>query len=98
MVDFLLVRISLVICLADAFRDDLGITLRVTGVFAVSTLHASRIFEEVPTQSATHHIVELLFHEFVTLFLVHLFLLLPHRALTVETNIEWSFLVAVLRK
>ncbi len=40
MIDLLFVGISLCIRLADTFCDHLGITLRVTSIFAVLALHA----------------------------------------------------------
>lgn len=47
-------------------------------IFAVFALHAGRVFEKVATESATHDVVELLYHEFVAIQLVDLFLALPH--------------------
>jgi hypothetical protein len=58
------------------------------GVLAVRTLHACGILEKFSTQRTAHDVVELLSDELVTLLLVHLFLLLTHGTLTVETNVE----------
>lgn len=48
-VDFLLVRIGLVIGFADTLGDNLGVTLFVAGVFAIRTLHAGSILEKFST-------------------------------------------------
>ena len=65
MVQLLLVRISLCVRFAYAHGDYFPIALLVAGVFAILTLHASRVFEELPAESAAHDIIELLKHELV---------------------------------
>lgn len=87
-IDLLLVGVGLVVRLADTFGDDLGIALAVAGIFAVGTLHARGILQEVAAQGTAHDVVELLRDELVTLLLVDLFLLLAHGTLAVETNVE----------
>jgi phosphatidylglycerophosphatase A len=87
-VDLFLVRVGFVVGLADTLCDDLGVTLAVTGVLAVRTLHACGILEEFSTQRTAHDVVELLSDELVTLLFVNLFLLLTHSTLTVKTDIE----------
>ena len=90
MVDFLLVRVRLVVCLADTFRDYLGIALLVAGIFAIGTLHASSILEKIPAKSASHNVVELLRNKLVALFFVYLFLPLADCTLTVKTEVKRS--------
>ena len=90
MINFLLVLVCLVVGFADTFRDHLGIALCVASVFAVCTLHPSRVFQEVSTEGASHHIVELLLYEFVALLFVNFFLFLSHGSLPVEANIKRS--------
>jgi hypothetical protein len=85
MVDFLFVRIGFIICLANAFGDNLRIALGVTSILAIAALHASRVFEEFAAKSASHDIVELLFDEFVTLFLNDFLFLLSNGTLPIET-------------
>lgn len=89
-IDFLLVRVGFVVGLANTFGDDLGVTFFMAGVFAVRTLHAGSVFEEVSAKSTTHDVVELLCDEFVTLLLVDLFLLLTNGTLAIETDVERS--------
>jgi hypothetical protein len=89
-IDLLLVRIGLIVRLADTLGDNLGVAFAVAGVFAVRTLHSGRVFEEVSTQRTAHDVVELLSDELVALFLVDLLLLLPHGTLSIETDVEWS--------
>lgn len=90
MVDFLLVGVRFIVGLADTLGNDLRITLLVASVFAVCALHAGRIFEEIAAERTAHDVVELLSDEFVTLFLVDLFLALTNGTLTVETDIVHS--------
>ena len=87
-VDFLLVRIGLVVGFADTLGDNLGVTLAVAGVLAVRTLHTGSILEEFSTQCTSHNVVKLLGDELMTLLLVNLLLLLTHGTLTVKTNIK----------
>lgn len=88
MVDLFLVRVGLVVRLADTLGNDLGVAFAMASVLAIRTLHARGVFEELSTQSAAHDVVELLGDELVTLLLVNLFLLLAHGTLTVETDVE----------
>jgi hypothetical protein len=90
MVDFLLVRISLVVRFANTFRDHFRIALSMACILAIGTLHAGGVFEEVATEGATHNVVKLLRHELVSLFLVNFFFLLANGTLTVKTDIERS--------
>ena len=87
-VDFLFVRIGLVVGLADTLGDDLGIALFVASVLAIRTLHACGILEEFSTKRTAHDVVELLRDELVALLLVDLFLLLAHGTLTVKTDVK----------
>jgi hypothetical protein len=89
-IDFLLVRVCLVVGFADTLRDDLRVALSVASVFAVGALHASRIFQEIAAKSTTHDVVELLRNELVTLLFVDFFLSLSDCTLTVETDVERS--------
>ena len=90
MVDLFLILVCLIIRLADTFCDNFGIALCMTSIFAVCTLHAGRVFEEVPTKRASHDIVKLLLDELVALFLVNFFLFLSNGSLSIQTDIEWS--------
>jgi len=89
MVDLLLVRIGLVIRFADAFGNNLGIALRMAGVFAVGTLHTGRVFQELSAKSTTHDVVKLLLDKLVTLLFVDLFFLLPDCTLSIQTDVKW---------
>jgi hypothetical protein len=60
----------------------------VASKLAIRTLHACCVFEEVPTESAAHDVVELLQHEFVAVLLVDFLFLLPNGTLPAETKIE----------
>lgn len=95
-VDLLLVGVRFVVGLADTLGDDLWITLSVTGIFTVGTLHAGSIFQEIATKRTTHDVVELLCDKLVTLLLVNLLLLLSDGTLTVETNIERAAILQLL--
>ena len=90
MVDFFLIRISLVVRFADTLGDDLGVTLLVAGVLAVSTLHTGSVLEEISAKGAAHNVIELLRDKLVTLLLVDFLLLLTDSTLTIETDIERS--------
>ena len=87
-VDFLLVRIGLVVGFADTLGDNLGVTLAVAGVLAIRTLHAGCILEEFSTQCTAHNVVKLLGDELVALLLVNLLLLLANGTLAIKTNVE----------
>lgn len=95
-VDLLLVGIRLVVGLADTLGDDLWIALSVTGIFAVGTLHAGSIFQEITTKRTAHDVVELLGDKLVTLLFVNLLLLLSDGTLTVETDIERAAILQLL--
>lgn len=88
MIDLLFIGIGLVIRFADAFGDHTPSALLVAGVFAVRTLHASRVLDKVSTQGAAHDVVELLRDELMTLLLEHLFFLLADCSLSIESNVE----------
>lgn len=87
-VDFLLVRIGLVVGFADTLGDNLRVTLAVASVLAIRTLHTGSILEEFSTQCTAHNVVKLLGDELVALLLVNLLLLLAHGTLTVKTNVK----------
>ena len=72
-IQFLLVRICLSVGFANTFSNHFVEASLVAGVFAVLALHASRIFEEVSTQCATHDAIELLNNEFVSILLLDFF-------------------------
>lgn len=95
-VDLLLVGVGLVVGFADTFGDYLGVAFAVAGIFAVRTLHARSVLQELSTKSAAHDVVELLGNEFVTLLLVNLFLLLAHGTLTIETDVEGPTILELL--
>lgn len=59
-----------------------------TRIFAVRTLHAGGIFEELSTESAAHNVVKLLLDELVTVLLDHFFLALTNSSLSTETCIK----------
>lgn len=95
-VDLLLVGIGLVVGLADTLGDDLGITFAMTSIFAIGTLHAGSILQEIAAKSTTHDVVKLLRDELVSLLLVDFFLLLADGTLTVQSDIEWSSILQLL--
>lgn len=95
-IDLLFVWVGLIIRLADAFCDYLGVAFGVAGVFAVLTLHAGRVFEQFSTESTTHDIVELLLDEFVALLFVNLFFLLSYSTLPIKTDVERTALTSLL--
>ena len=76
MIELFLVRIRLSIGLADAFCDDFGKTLLMAGIFAVLTLHARRIFQEISTQGTSHNAVKLLGDELMPILLLYFLLTL----------------------
>ncbi len=85
MVDLFLVRIGLVVRLADALCDDFRVAFCVAGVLTVCALHSSRVLKEVTTKRTAHNVVELLLDKFVALLFVNFFLLLSNSSLSVET-------------
>jgi len=97
MVQLLFLRIGLCVRLAYTLGDHTFVTLLVASVLAILTLHACRIFEEVSTQSAPHNVIKLLQYEFVAVHLVDFFFTLPYSTLTVQTNIERSSILHLLR-
>lgn len=60
MIQFFFIRISLCVRLANTLCDDSGVAFLVASVLAIFALHASRIFEEVATESTAHNVVKLL--------------------------------------
>lgn len=96
MVDLFLVRISLSVTLADTLCDHTGITLRMTGVLAILTLHASRVFEKISAKRTTHDVVELVLHELVAVHLVNFLLALTHSTLSAQTKVDWTAVVVRL--
>lgn len=48
-VDFLFIRIGLIIGFADTLGNNLRVTLAVAGVFTIRTLHSGGILEEFST-------------------------------------------------
>jgi phosphatidylglycerophosphatase A len=87
-VDLALVRIGLVIRLRNALGNDFPVAAFVASKLAVGALHASRILEQLSTQSAAHDVVELLLDEFVAILLVDFFLSLTNGSLAAESLIE----------
>lgn len=87
-VDLLLVGVGLIVGFADTLGNNLGVTLAVTGVLAIRTLHACSILEEFSAQRTAHDIIELLSDELVALFLVDLLLLLADGTLAVKTDVK----------
>lgn len=97
MIYLLFVGVGFVIGFADTLGDDLRIAFAMASVFAIRALHTRSILEEFSTQRTAHDVVELLSDEFVTLLLVNLFLLLADSTLTVETNVERTAVLELLR-
>ena len=97
MIQLLFFRIRLCVGLAYTLGDDTSVTLLMASVLAILTLHACRIFEEVSTQSAPHNVIELLLYEFVAVHLVDFLFTLPDSTLTVQTDIERSSVLHLLR-
>jgi hypothetical protein len=81
MINLLFVRICLVVGFADALRENFWITIAMTSVFAVFTLHTRAVFEEFAAKRTAHDIVELLRDELVAL---------TNSTLPIKANIEWS--------
>lgn len=88
MVDLLLVRIGLSVTLADTLRNHTGITLCMTSVLAILTLHACRVLEEISAKRTTHDVVELVLYELVSVHLVNLFLALTYSSLSAKTEVD----------
>ena len=86
-VDLLLVRVGLVIGLADALGNDLGIAPSVTQILAVGTLHTSSVLQQLTTEGTAHDVVELLINEFMALLLGNNLLLLPNGTLAIKSSI-----------
>ena len=87
-VDLLLVGVRLSVALANTFGDDASVALGMACVLAVFTLHASRVFEEIPAEGAAHDVVELALDKLVAVHFVDLLLPLAHGALAVEASIH----------
>ena len=85
MIDFLLVRISFSVRLANTLCDNFRVTVLVARVFAISALHPRRIFEEVATESTPHDVVKLLLNELVAILFVNFFLALTNSSLALDT-------------
>lgn len=98
MVEFGFIRICLGIRLCDTLGDHLGVTLLVTCVIAVGTLHTSRVLQKVAAESAAHDVVELLLHKLVSVLLDHIFLALTDSTLSAKANIERSLVLRVFGK
>ena len=90
MIELLLIRIGFRIRLADAFGDDLRVTLFMARVFTILALHTSGVFKELPAKSTTHDVVELLKHELMAVKFMDFFLALADGAFTVKTDVEGS--------
>ena len=90
MIQFLFIWVGFCVGLAYAFGDYFPVALLVAGVFAILTLHTSRIFEELAAEGTTHNIIELLKHKLVPVQLVYLFFPLTNGTFTVESNVERS--------
>lgn len=93
MVELGFVWVCFGIRLRNTFSDHPRVALLVTCVVAVSTLHTSRVFEEVAAESAAHDVVELLLHELVTILLDHVFLTLTNSSLSTKADIEWCLIL-----
>jgi hypothetical protein len=59
-------------------------------------LHASSIFEELATKSATHDVVELLLHKFVTILFNHILFALTNSTFATKSNVEGCFVAGML--
>lgn len=88
MVELRFIGIRLRIRLRYALGDYLGVTLLVTSVSAVRTLHAGAIFEEISTKSTAHDIVELLLDKFMAILLVYVFFPLANSSFTAKSEVE----------
>lgn len=66
----------------NTLGHDFGITFLMTSVFAILTLIARSIFEELATKGTSHDLVELLHYEFMPVDFSDLFLSLTNCALT----------------
>lgn len=76
-------RIRFRIQFADALRNDFRVALLVACILAVLTLHTSGVLEKVPTERASHDVVELLRDELMAIHLVDFLLTLANGALPV---------------
>lgn len=88
MVDLLLVGIGLRVTLADTLRNHTRITLCMTSVLAILTLHACRVLEEISAKRTTHDVVELVLYELVSVHLVNLLLALTNSTLSAKTEVN----------
>ena len=91
MIEFLFVRVGFCIGFADTLGNDLGETIRMTGVLAVLALHPRRILEKLTTKSAPHDTVELLFDKFMSILLLDFFFTLSDSAFPAKSDVEASF-------
>lgn len=96
MVDFLFVRVCLIVRFTNAFRNHLRVTFAMASVLAVGTLHASRILQEISTKSTTHNVIKLLRNELMPLLFVDFLFFLADGSLTVEAYIERSSSIHLL--
>lgn len=90
MIELLLIRVGFRVRFADAFGDDLRVTLFMARVFTIRALHTRGVFKELSAKSTTHDVVELLKYELMAVKFMHFFLALTDGAFTVETNVEGS--------
>ena len=97
-VDLDLVAVRLGVALRDALGDHLLSTLLVTRVAAVLTLATSSIEQELATERAAKHLVELARDKLVAVDLRHVLLALPECTLTTETGIIGTLAHVLLDK
>lgn len=98
MVDLFFIRISLRIGFTDTLCNHATVAFRMAGVLAVLALHTGRVLQKVAAKRASHDIVKLLRHEFVTEHLMDKFFTLANGALAVKADIEWSPVLGLLNK
>lgn len=81
------------IALGDTLCHHIRKALLVTHVFAVFTLHADSVEQELATVCAENDGIELLLNEFVSILLVNFLFAFADSSLSTETasGIEWSF-------
>lgn len=96
MVQFCLVRVTFRVRLANALGYNLRVAFFVAHVFAIRTLHAYCVLEQLSAQCTSHDVVELLCDELVTVEFVNIFLALTNGTFTVQTCVKGSTLSCFL--
>lgn len=85
MIQFLFIWVGFCVGFANALGNNLSVAFLMARILAIFTLHACRVFQKVPTESASHDVIELLEHKLMTIKFMDLFLTLSYGTFPIET-------------